>query len=298
MRGQVTSAPWHGRILDGVLALVWAPRCAACDSLLAYPTRGVVCDDCWRHVPKLTPPLCRRCGAPLATRSPENASCTSGHPESGLTRRRAAGVYEGTLRAIIHAFKYQHRHSLSRPLAALMRSAGDELLSDADYVVPVPLHPARRWSRGFNQAGALARHLGVPVHYSLRRTRPTPPQTTLTAAQRWINVHAAFALKHWVGRGPFEPNLKGCVVVLVDDVATTGATLEACAQVLLSAGAREVRALTAAAASPAARRRPRQRRPEDARRPLVASLGRPPGARSSLGPRPGARDLVRSDRDP
>ena len=143
-----------------------------------------MCDDCWRHLPRLTPPLCRRCGAPLATSSLEAASCASGHPESGLTWRRAAGVYEGTLRAIIHTFKYQHRHSLSRPLATLMRSAGHELLSGADCVVPVPLHPTRRWSRGFNQAAALARHLGLPVQNLLRRTRPTPPQTTLTAAQR------------------------------------------------------------------------------------------------------------------
>lgn len=224
---QVTSALWHHRILDGVLALAWAPRCAACDQLLAHPTRGVVCDDCWRHLPRLTPPLCRHCGAPLGASSPEDASCESGHPESDLTRRRAAGVYEGTLRAIIQAFKYQHRQSLSRPLAALMRSAGRELLSGADYVVPVPLHPTRRWSRGFNQAAALARHLGLPVQHSLRRVRPTPPQTTLNAAQRRNNVHAAFALRRWARAGPPESDIEGRVLVLVDDVATTGATLEA-----------------------------------------------------------------------
>ena len=85
------------------------------------------------------------------------------------------------------------RQSLSRPLAALMRTAGHELLSDADYVVPVPLHPTRRWSRGFNQAAALARHLGPPVRDPLRRTRPTLPQATLTSSHRRHNVEGAFA---------------------------------------------------------------------------------------------------------
>jgi ComF family protein len=155
-----------------------------------------------------------------------------------VTRSRAIGPYEGRLREIVHALKYDSRRSIAPRLASMMRAAGADALEGADCVVPVPLHPRRQRARGFNQADDLARGLGLPVVALLRRTKATPPQVDLPASERVRNVADAFACTH--GKGPFG------VVVLVDDVSTTGATLEACARVLKAAGAREVRALTAA----------------------------------------------------
>ena len=117
--------------------------------------------------------------------------------------------------------------------------SGAEVLDGADCVVPVPLHRSRRRARGFNQAEEIARCLPLPMRDALRRVRATPSQTELPAAQRHANVRNAFALRRG-GR------MDGLVVVLVDDVSTTGATLNACARVLLDGGAREVRALTVA----------------------------------------------------
>jgi ComF family protein len=166
----------------------------------------------------------------------------------------AAGEYEGTLRDIIHAFKYDGRRSLARPPAALMHDAGAELLGDADCVVPVPLHPWRRVRRGFNQAADLARHLQPPVAHALRRSRATMPQTGLDAAARRRNVRRAFTLSPLVSRSMRKRLLEDRIVVLVDDIRTTGATLGECARVLREAGAREVRAVTAARAAPPVRR--------------------------------------------
>jgi ComF family protein len=161
-----------------------------------------------------------------------------------IDRARAVGEYSGALREIIHAFKYEKRRSLAGRLAALMRSRGNELLEKADYIVPVPLHWRREHKRGFNQARELARHLGLRVGEPLRRTRPTPPQVELAAHLRQANVKAAFALRRTWFRE--RPQLDGLKVLLVDDVSTTGATLEACATVLKEGGASEVYALTAA----------------------------------------------------
>jgi ComF family protein len=143
------------------------------------------------------------------------------------------------LRAIIHALKYDHRQSLGRPLARLMARTADGLLCGVELVVPVPLHSGRRRARGFNQAEELAKHLGLPWRDVLRRSRATEPQADLPADRRQANVKDAFAVRR---RGSID----GLTVLLVDDVSTTGATLGACAEVLRSAGAREVRALTAA----------------------------------------------------
>ena len=153
----------------------------------------------------------------------------------------AVDHYEGRLRDIIHALKYEGRRSIAPPLGALMRSCGQELLSGADVVVPVPLHPRRERSRGFNQADDLARQLGLPIAPLLRRVRSTASQIELAADERVSNVEGAFAL-----RLPTPASRLPAVIVLVDDVSTTGATLEACALVLKRAGVREVRALTAA----------------------------------------------------
>jgi ComF family protein len=154
------------------------------------------------------------------------------------------------LREVIHGLKYEGRRTLAAPLGELMGTRGAEVLRGAELAVPVPLHWRRQHARGFNQAEDLARHLGLPVVRALRRVRPTPPQSGLTAAGRRRNLRGAFAppRRHRVGRREHDPRIAGACVVIVDDVSTTGATLEECARVLKRGGAREVRALTAARA--------------------------------------------------
>ena len=213
-------------LADALVAVAFAPRCVGCAAVLAAPTAGPVCAACWRQVRALPPVR----GAPAA-----------------LACRRAAGDYEGPLRQIIHAFKYDGRRSLGPPLGRLMRDAGRDLIAGADCAVPVPLHPWRHFRRGFNQAALLARPLNLPVVAALWRTRRTLPQSGLGRTSRSRNVGGAFRISPLLSRRRRQQFIDGRVVVLVDDVMTTGATLEACAAVLLAAGAREVRAVTAAA---------------------------------------------------
>jgi ComF family protein len=130
----------------------------------------------------------------------------------------------------------------------MMVTAGSCVLADAECVVPVPLHPWRRARRGFNQAEDLAGRLGVPMQRLLWRTRRTAPQTDLAAHSRRENVRGAFMLSPFLSSRRRQRWLEGRRVVIVDDVRTTGATLDACAAVLKSAGVREIRALTVARA--------------------------------------------------
>jgi ComF family protein len=231
-------------LCDALLSIAFAPACAACDVPLEHPTEGPVCDRCWRSILPLTPPLCERCGDPLPswrTVSTPRAVCPRcRRAPRPLARARAIGAYDGALRAIVHALKYDGRRSLARPLGALMRQRGAPVLDGAACVVPVPLHGSRRRQRGFNQADDLARALGLPVCRALRRVRATPTQTGLPAARRHRNVRGAFAPTRAAA------SLRDAVVVVVDDVSTTGATLDACARALIEAGVGEVRALTAA----------------------------------------------------
>jgi len=232
----------HG--IDAVLAVVLAPACAVCSTPLLQPTRGPVCDACWSSIQPLTPPLCDRCGDPLPTwrlvSIPLGCCPRCRRTPRVIEHARAVGAYDGALRAIVHALKYEGRRSLARPLGRLMRERGADLLAGAAWVVPVPLHPSRRRHRGFNQAADLARHVGIPVLPALRRVRATPTQTGLPAGRRHRNVRDAFAPTRACTAAA------GAVIVLVDDVSTTGATLEACARTLMREGAAEVRALTAA----------------------------------------------------
>jgi ComF family protein len=156
-----------------------------------------------------------------------------------LTRARAIGEYAGSLRHIVHALKYDGRRSIAAQLAARLAMHGADVLDGAECVVPVPLHRSRMRARGFNQAAEIAQHLPLPVQHALKRVRATPSQTDLPAARRHANVRNAFTPRR-------RADVRGRIVVLVDDVSTTGATLDACARVLLDSGAKEVRALTAA----------------------------------------------------
>ncbi len=183
--------------------------------------------------------MCEVCWASIRhERAPDvrfDASCD-------LSWAAAVAAYDGRMKDIIHALKYDSRRSISPRLGALMRECGVELLRDADCVVPVPLHPRREYGRGFNQAHDLAIHLGLPVVPLLRRVVHTPSQIDLPKHQRHLNVRDVFASCPDPGSRIPDPAL----VVLIDDVATTGATLESCAKVLKRSGVKEVRALTAA----------------------------------------------------
>jgi ComF family protein len=225
--GQAGGNPAWRQIADALMAVTFAPQCAACSAVLDAPTRGPVCGACWSLVRPLPPFL--GVGA-----------------SEWLSSWRAAGEYEGALRTVIHSFKYDERRTLARPLGRLMRDAGSEVLDGAACAVPVPLHVWRRVRRGFNQSADLAARLGLPVVHALWRTRATAPQSGLAAEARRRNVRRAFRLSPLLSRATHDALLVDRIVVLVDDVRTTGATLDACAAILRQAGAREVRAVVAA----------------------------------------------------
>ena len=245
-------SPW-ALAANALLSVLLAPRCAACARLLDRPLGGPICDACWAAVRPITPPVCDACGDALpswrvvscgAARCPRCRRTTW-----AVDRGRTIGAYDGALRHIIHALKYGGRRSVARRLGQLMRDHAGDLLSGVDYAVPVPLHPRRQRARGFNQAAELALTLGLPAYVLLGRVRYTPPQVALPAARRHANVRDAFRLmreRSWGLARSRLPGVSNCCVLLVDDVSTTGATLDACARVLKRAGAREVRALTGA----------------------------------------------------
>lgn len=186
----------------------------------------------WRVLdpPRATCPACRR------------------HPYTAIDVCRAAGDYDGSLREIVQAFKYDGRRTLAIRLGTLLRDAGRDIMTGVSCAVPVPLHPWRRLHRGFNQAADLAATLSIPVVHALWRRRMTAPQTGLSARARRGNVRGAFGLSPLLRRSLADSMITDRVVLLVDDVRTTGATLDACAHILRDAGAKEVRALTIARA--------------------------------------------------
>jgi len=241
--------------LDSLAAALLAPPCAVCTRIALRLADGAVCAACWRSAALLTPPLCARCGAAISpgraealphVRLPGRAEalpheCPCGDLPDSVDAARALGPYEGVLRSIVHALKYDRRRSVAPRLARLAAEHCASILGGADALVPVPLHWRRRWTRGFNQAEEIARHLPLPVWCVLRRVRHTPPQAGLAGGARARNVAAAFAPRRLLRR-----RVEGAALVLLDDVSTTGATLGACAAVLREMGAREVRALTIA----------------------------------------------------
>ncbi len=222
---------------EKALDLVFPPRCAGCRRPGAW-----ICARCWPSVPWLGDATCSRCGRP--TEGGVCATCpakTARRGDWALPPIRAVARYEGAAREAVRELKYHQHHNIATLLGALMATRMDE---ERPILVPVPLHPARRRQRGYNQAELLAREVGKRLRSPvvagrLRRVRPTADQVTLSAAERWHNVHGAF---EWRG-APVDG-----LVVLVDDVCTTGSTLAACAYALRSAGMPRIRALVFARA--------------------------------------------------
>lgn len=223
-------------LVQRLLDVLFPPRCVSCGEAGA-----VLCAACLAtsHAPQ--PPLCGRCGRPLPSDTATCSACASGFGPTALVSLRAAVVYEGAIRAGALALKYKGQRRLAEPLGALLAQAARDMGNPLDVIVPVPLHAARRRQRGYNQAELLARScargLGVPCEANaLVRHRATPPQVGLPSAERRTNVSGAFALS-----SPSAAKLlAGKRVLLVDDVTTTGSTLDSAASALLAARPAEV----------------------------------------------------------
>jgi ComF family protein len=260
-----TSGNHFGRCLaeagDALVSIVFPAGCRLCEKLLRRANCVPICEDCLASFAVIQGRVCEICGSIPETsfrapaKQPETGSererpvcpdCREGN--YGFDRARSYATYKAEIVRAIMMLKFERVEPLgawfAERLAAIVRQEPEALA--ADIVVPVPLHRQRLQERGYNQADLigrpLARRLGVPYRpVLLVCTRPRPDKHLLTVSERWESVRGAFATR----KGSQVDNLR---VLLVDDVMTTGATLDACSKALRGAGAKSVIALTVARA--------------------------------------------------
>ena len=234
------------RAKRATLDLLYPRVCVGCGVASPEPF-DFICWDCWSDAAKIEAPYCDRCGDPIAGSVEHEYTCYACSASTPVFEgARSAARYDGVVGEALRQLKYEKALWLAPDLAELLRGclAAEFSTLDFDVIVPVPLFHVRRRARGYNQSAALARELGrqlgVPVApAALRRIRPTSTQTNLTAPQRLSNVTNAFESRK-------RKRLAGLRVLLVDDVMTTGATVNACAKALKKGGAGTIHALTVA----------------------------------------------------
>jgi len=254
------SGSWLAEARDAIVSIFFPSGCRICEELLTRASRVPICDKCLASFVPLTEKVCEICGRPMlpvtASVTPADGAkqlCPICREQPGQEKRiyafdraRSYAVYDGALVRAILLLKFERMEPLgvwfAERLAEVVKTEG----LSADVVVPVPLHRDRERERGYNQADLvakpLARRLKLPHRAVLLvRTRPRPDKQVLSLEERWESVRGAFATRP----GSQVDNLR---VLLVDDVMTTGATLDACSRALLEAGAKSVIGLTVARA--------------------------------------------------
>ncbi len=225
-------------IASGVLEFAYPIRCLKCDRL----TNTFLCDECLSYVELIAPPICGKCGKPSEYRLCHTCRTREFH----FDRVRSSGPFQGILREAIHALKYNKLQSVSVPLIKLLTqtySAGG-LGKEFDMILPVPIHRSRMLERGFNQsellAHGLAGHLGIPLETGvLYKAINTPHQVDLSPELRMINVRGSFGINN-------PEKVMARRILVIDDVVTTGATLDEAARALICAGAKSVSGYTLA----------------------------------------------------
>lgn len=225
------------------LALVYPPQCMACEAATAEP--HALCARCWTNLPLISAPFCERLGTPFAVDfGPGMLSPAAIADPPRFDRGRAVARHLGPARDLVSRFKYGERLDLARLMARMMVSAGQDVLAEADILVPVPMHRLRLWRRRYNQAALLAQLVGRETRIEvlidgMERVKRTRAQVGLRRNERQQNLAGAFAVP-----GRHANRFEGRRVVVIDDVRTTGSTLNACAHILRKAGATRIDVLT------------------------------------------------------
>lgn len=236
--------------LNALTAIIFPAPCRICVQPLTNASRVPICETCLSSFECIAEPMCKCCGRPFIA-APAAQSlpplCRLCRADLfGFSRARSFAIYNDALGAAIVLLKYEEVRRLgdwfARQLAETLARHGEDFR--ADVIVPVPLHPERQRERGYNQADLIARPLARRLGVKLRsdvlvRTRPRPAQLVLSRTERWKSVRGAYATRAGVRVDKLR-------VLLVDDVMTTGATLDSCARALRKAGAAEVFGLTVA----------------------------------------------------
>jgi len=232
-------------ITKSFINLFYPLHCAVCKKILGSENEFGVCDFCRGQIRQNPRPYCGICGRSLKDNEKLCAECR--RSKFYFTRAHSAYLYEGVIKELIHKFKYNKKLYLSGMLSSLMADfikADLRILDGIDAITYVPLSSHRLRTRGFNQAKVLASHLarefGLPLSDTLKKLRSTRNQNELSRDDRLVNLRGSFRM---IGNADI---LKGQRVLLIDDVMTTGATLDECSKTLLGGGACEVSCLTLA----------------------------------------------------
>jgi ComF family protein len=228
------------KLSQAFLHIVMPPTCISCADIVEI--QGQICGKCWGEIKFIGKHKCHACGLPFEFDMGKGAYCQHCLAHKPVFKKlRAVCKYDGIGRQLAARLKFHDKTHLAGSMAQMMFNAGGEVLKYADIIAPIPLHRTRKFFRKYNQSALLAQELAKKTKDSvdyqpnlLKRIRATTPQTKLNYAQRQKNVADAFAV---------HGDVRGKTILLIDDVMTTGATMNACARALKAAGAKRVNGL-------------------------------------------------------
>lgn len=241
----------HGQILVPLFSILFPSDCPVCLRPLGRFHLEGICFDCWASLKLIRTPFCAKCGIPFGSKSSKTGfSVTNAYDEMtcpsceksrlSFSRARSLAEYTGSMRKIIHCYKFHNKPFLAEPLADLMLKILDigKIFGNIDAIIAVPLHRKKRKERGFNQASLIAKRLGKKLRIRVEksiliRIKRSQPQMNLPADQREKNVRGIFEVRK-------AKRISGKRILLIDDVMTTGATVNECARVLKRAGCKDV----------------------------------------------------------
>jgi len=220
------------KFISLVIDLFLPADCKVCKGPLEY-NESYICNRCLSRIEQIQPPFCNRCGKPCKT-----TFCSECQKKRRYFKRaREYGVFEGVLKEAIHIFKYEKKEGISNALGDLMCRTLDNLSWNVDYIVPVPLHKKKERERGFNQTRLLAefikRKRNIPLFDGLIKKINTPSQVGLSYEERRKNLVDSFSLRN-------KEKIKDKSILLIDDVMTTGTTVDECSKILMEGGAKDV----------------------------------------------------------